>query len=182
MLASAQELADLVARVAARDRAAFKALYQATSAKLFGVIVRILSRRDLAEEVLQEVYITIWERAGAFDATRSSPITWMSTIARNRALDQVRRKMPASIEDAPEALEVAADTEHPLDRISRGEDWRRLQDCLGRLEPGRREMVLLAYHQGLSREALAQRFGSPVATIKTWLHRSLAQLRQCLGS
>lgn len=179
---TAAELSALIARVAAKDRAAFAAVYEATSAKLFGIAVRILGRREVAEEVLQEVYVRIWERAGDFDPARASPITWMATITRNRALDEVRRRAPVSIEDTPEALDVADGGEDPLAQLTRSEEGRRLLACIGKLEQDRREIVLLAYYQGMSREALAQRFGRPVATIKTWLHRSLAQLRQCLGS
>jgi RNA polymerase sigma-70 factor (ECF subfamily) len=176
------DLAGLLKRVAGRDRGAFNALYQATSAKLWGVIVRILSRRDLAEDVLQDVYVKIWERAGTFDPAKASPITWMAAIARNRAIDEVRRKFPVSIEEAPEALEVEESGADPLAQAEQSEELKRLQECLQGLDAERREMVLLAYYTGLSRDDLARRFARPVNTIKTWLHRSLAQLRKCLGS
>jgi RNA polymerase sigma-70 factor (ECF subfamily) len=179
---TAVDLADLLARVAARDREAFAAVYKATSAKLWGVVVRILPRRDIAEDVLQDVYVRIWERAVSFDPAKASPITWMATIARNRAIDEVRRKSPVSIEDTPESLEVEQDAPSPLDNTQMSEDLRHLQQCLQGLDPERREIVLLAYYNGLSRDELAKRFSHPVATIKTWLHRSLAQLRKCLGS
>jgi RNA polymerase sigma-70 factor (ECF subfamily) len=179
---TAVDLADLLARVAARDREAFAAVYKATSAKLWGIVVRILPRRDIAEDVLQDVYVRIWERAVSFDPAKASPITWMATIARNRAIDEVRRKSPVSIEDTPESLEVEQDAPSPLDNTQMSEDLRRLQQCLQGLDPERREIVLLAYYNGLSRDELAKRFSHPVATIKTWLHRSLAQLRKCLGS
>ncbi len=179
---AAADLADLLGRVAARDREAFSAVYKATSAKLWGIVVRILPRRALAEDVLQDVYVRIWERAGSFDPAKASPITWMATIARNRAIDEVRRRTPLSIEDAPEALEVEQEGLSPLDSAQQSEELRRLQECLQGLDPERREIVLLAYYNGLSRDELAQRFAHPVATIKTWLHRSLAQLRKCLGS
>jgi RNA polymerase sigma-70 factor (ECF subfamily) len=182
MALTTQQLADLVARTARRDKAAFSALYEATSAKLFGIIHRILLRRDVAEEVLQEVYVTIWERAGDFDAGRASPITWMATIARNRALDQARRKGHVPIDEAPETLELASDDKSPLEAAEISDDYRRLLECLEGLDPERKSIVLLAYMDGLSREALSQRFAKPVATIKTWLHRSLAQLRQCLDT
>jgi RNA polymerase sigma-70 factor (ECF subfamily) len=182
MLQSPRELVDLIARVARRDRQAFAALYQATSAKLFGIVVRILARRELAEEVLQEVYVKIWERAGDFDATRASPITWMATIARNRALDEARRARPVAIDDRPEVLDIADPAELQSDRIEASEDLSRMLDCLARLEPDRRDIVRLAYIDGLSRETLAKRYGRPVATIKTWLHRSLKQLKDCLGT
>jgi RNA polymerase sigma-70 factor (ECF subfamily) len=179
---TAAELSGLLARVAGRDRAAFAAVYRATSAKLWGIIVRILPRRDLAEDVLQDVYVRIWERAGSFDPAKASPITWMASIARNRAIDEVRRRRPVSIEEAPEALEVAESGPDPLASAEQSEELRRLKECLEALEPERRDMVLLAYYSGLSRDELAQRYAHPVNTIKTWLHRSLAQLRKCLGS
>jgi RNA polymerase sigma-70 factor (ECF subfamily) len=173
----AADLSDLLARVAARDREAFAAVYKATSAKLWGIVVRILPRRAMAEDVLQDVYVRIWERAATFDPAKASPITWMATIARNRAIDEVRRRTPVSIEDAPEALEVVEEGLNPLQGAELSQDLRRLQECLQG-----REIVLLAYYNGLSRDELAKRFAHPVATIKTWLHRSLAQLRKCLGS
>jgi len=175
------ELTALLARVAARDRDAFAAVYRATSAKLWGIILRILPRRDVAEDVLQDVYVRIWERAGSFDPAKASPITWMASIARNRAIDEIRRRRPVSIEETPEALDVADRGADPLESAQQSEELRRLKECLEGLEPERREMVLLAYYSGLSRDELAQRFSHPVNTIKTWLHRSLAQLRKCLG-
>lgn len=178
----AADLSDLLARVAAHDREAFAAVYKATSAKLWGIVVRILPRRAMAEDVLQDVYVRIWERAATFDPAKASPITWMATIARNRAIDEVRRRTTVSIEDTPEALEVAEEGLSPADRAEVSQDLRRLQECLQGLDPERREIVLLAYYNGLSRDELAKRFAHPVATIKTWLHRSLAQLRKCLGS
>jgi RNA polymerase sigma-70 factor, ECF subfamily len=177
-----QDLVTLLARVAHRDRAAFADLYRTTSAKLYGIILRILKRRDVADEVLQEVYVKIWDRASDFDPKLASPITWMATIARNRALDEIRRKRPDSIEDHPELLDRASDEDSALTNVMRGEDGKRLADCLTRLEEPRRQMVVLAYCEGLSRDELAEKFGQPVNTIKTWLRRSLAQLKGCLGS
>ena len=171
----------LMQRVAARDREAFPALYAATSAKLYGIIVRIVKRREIADEILQEVYVQIWERAGQFDAAKGSPITWMVAIARNRALDEVRRKKAVSIEEAPEALNVASDEACPLDRVERSQQLLRLSQCLEALDNNRRDVVLLAYREGMSRQALGQRFSRPPATIKSWLRRSLLQLRDCLG-
>ncbi len=176
------DLIALLARVAKQDRNAFSALYAATSAKLFGVVWRILPAQDSAVDVLQDVYLKNWNRAASVDATQASPITWMATIARNRAIDEVRRRAPVSIEDAPQALDVAAEGLNPLEAAQQSAELRQLQDCLQGLEPERREIVLLAYYTGLSRDEIAQRFGHPVGTIKVWLHRSLAQLRKCLGS
>jgi RNA polymerase sigma-70 factor (ECF subfamily) len=107
-------LAGLLIRVAARDAAAFAALYKQTSAKLYGVVARILTRGDVAADVLQEAYVRIWEKAGDFDPVRGSPLAWMATIARNCALDEVRRVRPASLEDQPEGFEPAAEEIDPL--------------------------------------------------------------------
>jgi RNA polymerase sigma-70 factor, ECF subfamily len=177
-----QDLADLLRRVAARDEAAFAALYRRTSAKLYGVVARILSRGDAGAEALQEAYVRIWEKAGDFDPAKGSPLAWMATIARNRALDEVRRVRPASLEDMPEGFEPAAETVDPLASRERSEGLSALLDCLAKLDEEKRAILMLAYYRGASREALAKRFDRPVPTIKTWLHRSLAQLRDCLAS
>jgi len=176
------DLSDLLKRIAARDAAAFSTLYKRTGAKLYGVVARILTRGDVAADVLQEVYVRIWEKAGEFDPVRGSPLAWMATIARNRALDEVRRVRPASLEDQPEGFEPAAEEIDPLATRERSEELAALVDCLKALDEEKRAVVLLAYYRGSSREALAKRFGRPVPTIKTWLHRSLAQLRDCLAS
>ena len=181
MLGSSHELAEVLGRVAMRDRDAFQTLYRATSSKLYGIIVHILTRRGIADEVLQDVYVKIWEHAGDYDEGRSSAITWMATIARNRALDEVRRAKTLPTSAIPEGFDVPFDGGHPLDEQERSEELKRLLHCLDGLDREKRDAVLLAYYRGLSREALSQRFGRPVATIKTWLHRSLSQLRTCLS-
>jgi RNA polymerase sigma-70 factor, ECF subfamily len=176
------DLTGLLIRIAARDAAAFSSLYQQTNAKLYGVVARILTRGDVAADVLQEAYVRIWEKAGDFDPVRGSALAWMATIARNRALDEVRRVRPVSLEDQPEGFEPAADEIDPLAARERSEGLAALVECLKALDEEKRAIVLLAYYRGASREALAKRFGRPVPTIKTWLHRSLAQLRDCLAS
>jgi RNA polymerase sigma-70 factor (ECF subfamily) len=176
------DLTQLLGRIAGRDAAAFSMLYKQTSAKLYGVVARILTRGDVAADVLQEVYVRIWEKAGEFDPVKGSPLAWMATIARNRALDEVRRVRPVSLEDQPEGFEPAAEEIDPLAARERSEGLTALVDCLKALDEEKRSVVLLAYYRGLSREALSKRFGRPVPTIKTWLHRSLAQLRDCLAS
>jgi RNA polymerase sigma-70 factor (ECF subfamily) len=181
-LSKAAELEQLMSAVAAGDRNAFSMLYRATSAKLYGVVLRILRRRDLADEVIQETYVRIWKNAAAFDPTRASPITWMVTIARNRALDEVRRATPLQIDTTPEALDVADDRMLASEQVELTSDLARLRACLDGLEPDRRAIVRLAYLDGLSREELGVRFGHPPGTIKTWLHRSLKQLKACLTS
>jgi RNA polymerase sigma-70 factor, ECF subfamily len=177
---SRQDLIEALERTAGGDVAAFKTLYAATSLKLYGIVVRILGRSDLADEVLQEVYFRVWQRAGDFNPAASSPITWLATIARNRALDEARRGTMRSLDDAPEFLEIPSD-DNPAANQERSEELRRLQACLEGLEAERKEIVLLAYFHGLTREEIARRLGRPVATVKTWLRRSLAQLKDCLG-
>ena len=181
-VAEGGDLVDLLRRVAARDEAAFSVLYRSTSARLFGVVCRILPSRDTATEILQESYVRIWERADDFDATRGTPLAWMATIARNRALDEVRRVRPKSLEEMPEGFEPAAETVDPLASRERSETLSALLACLDQMDGERREILMLAYYRGASRDALAARFGHPAATIKTWLRRSLSQLRDCLSS
>lgn len=180
--ASGPDLAQLLQRVAESDRAAFATLYRQTQAKLYGVVARILIRSDLAGEVLQEAYVRIWQKASDFDPAKGSPIAWMATIARNRALDEVRRVKPLALEDMPDSFEPAAEEVDPLGSRDRGEQLSALMRCLSQLDDEKRQIVLLAYYRGASREALSKRFGRPVPTIKTWLHRSLAQLKDCLSS
>jgi RNA polymerase sigma-70 factor (ECF subfamily) len=131
---------------------------------------------------MQETYLKIWNSSGQFDPAQGSPITWMVAIARNRAIDLVRKKADVSVEEVPDVLELAADMPDPLAAREHGEDLSRLMECLGRLDPDQRRLVLLAYYNGLSREQLASRFGAPVNTIKTWLRRSILAVRECLGS
>lgn len=176
------DLAGLLAAAAKGDQAAFERLYVATRAKLYGVVLRILRRGDLADEVLQETYLKVWRNAGEFDPQKASPITWMVAIARNRAIDLIRRKPDISIEDEPAALEALAENPDPLAAREMTDELRRLLGCLGALDDERRRVVLLAYYNGLSREELAVRFEKPVNTIKTWLRRSLIEIRECLGS
>ena len=174
------ELVWLLAAVAKGDQAAFERLYQATRAKLYGTVIRILRRADLADEVLQEAYLKVWNSAGRFDPAVASPITWMVAIARNHAIDLVRRRAEISIEEEPEVMEVAAENPHPLAKREMSEELKRLLACMGRLDEDRRRLVLLAYYGGWSREQLAAKFEKPVNTIKTWLRRALADIRECL--
>jgi RNA polymerase sigma-70 factor, ECF subfamily len=182
MLSPGDNLADLIARTAAGDRAAFAAVYQATRLKLYGITLRILKRHDLAEEVLQEVYVKVWERAGGFDPTKTSAITWLAALARNRAIDEIRRAKARPTVDEDAAGQIADTAPLALAGLETRERDGRLADCLQRLEAPRAEMIKLAYLEGLSREALADRYGHPVPTIKTWLRRGLKQLKDCLSS
>ncbi len=179
--AGERDLSGLIARVAAGDEAAFAVLYRMTAAKLNGVVARILPP-DAAGEALQDAYVRIWRKAADFDAAKGSALAWMATIARNRALDEVRRVRPVSLEDMPDGFEPQADAIDPLASREKSEGLAALIDCLKGLDDEKRNLLMLAYYRGASREDLAKRFGAPVPTIKTWLRRSLTQLRTCLGS
>ena len=175
------ELVWLLGAVAKGDEAAFERLYGATRAKLYGVLLRILGRPALAEEVMQETYLKVWQLADEFDSSIASPITWMVAMARNRAIDIARKRGDLSIEDEPEALEVAAESPPPLARREMTDELKRLLSCLGKLDPEKQRIVLLAYYSGWSRDQLAQKLDIPVNTIKTWLRRSLLEIRECMG-
>lgn len=171
------ELARLLVATSAGDRAAFERLYLETSAKLFGVVRRILSDRAQAEEVLQEVYVRIWQSAHSFDATRGAPLGWMVALARYRAIDIVRRNATRDATARPgDAAWQQPDTATGLDFT----DSETLRQCLEELAEEQRRCVVLAYCDGYSRDELAQRFDRPVGTIKSWLSRCLAALRGCL--
>lgn len=178
----ASTLADLLARIAAQDAAALAALYDATSAKLMGVCLRILRDRSESEDVLQEVYVTVWRRAGAFNPARGvSPVTWLAVIARNRAIDRLRARDPlrgAAGEDAAMALPDLA----PLadTRIAAAQDAGRLYACLDELEARTSEVIRTAFFEGVAYEALAERLGQPIGTVKSWIRRGLRRLKVCL--
>jgi len=175
---SRQDLAAALQRTARGDQAAFEEVYAATSVKLFGIILRILGRRDLAEDVLQQVYVRVWERAGEFDPAVASPTEWLVAIARSRALDETRRGATRPLEDCPELLRTLDGSPAEPER---SEDRLRLEACLDRLGPEKREVVALAYHYGMTREEIAVSTNRPVATVKAWLRQSLAEIKDCLG-
>jgi RNA polymerase sigma-70 factor (ECF subfamily) len=183
MAAESQRLlADLLSRSANGDRQAFAALYGKTAPKLFGVIRRICPLDEAAREALQDCYILIWKNAGSYDPAIASPLTWMARIARNKAID-VRRSQAERIASASAELDLNAPASGagPEAEAERSDGLRRLEECLEGLAGDRREMILLAYYEGLSREELGERFARPVNTVKTLLRRGLAQLRDCLG-
>lgn len=172
-------LADDLERTGSGDIAAFIRVHQATSRKLFGIIVRILGRGDLAEEILQEVYLKVWQRAADFSAERASPITWLAAIARNRALDEGRRRQMGSLEDMPELLERPSAEDIAGDYMER-EQQHRLNAGLQSLPPHRRRVLEMVYYEGLSRDAVAARIGESVGTVKAWLRNDLRLLKDHL--
>jgi RNA polymerase sigma-70 factor, ECF subfamily len=176
------ELVWLLAAVAKGDQAAFERVYRATRATLYGAALRILRRADLADEVIQDTYLEVWSSAGQFDPALGSPAAWMVAIARNRAIDLVRKKPELSLGQESEATQVPAESPDPLAKRIVSEDLRRLLACMGALDDECRRLVLLAYYNGLSRDQLAARFDIPVNTIKTRLRRALFDIGECLGT
>ena len=178
----ADPLVALLAACAQGNRAAFEQLYRQTSAKLFGVALRIVRQEDLAEEVLQDCYIRIWNRAGDYREGLAAPMTWMASIVRNRSLDWLRRSNPEVIDVDGEIIEgVASDAAGPLADLERSRDGAALARCLRELEAKQRQAILLAFHDGLSHSELAAHLRQPLGTVKTWVRRGLAKLKACLG-
>ncbi|UPH69947.1 sigma-70 family RNA polymerase sigma factor [Abyssibius alkaniclasticus] len=170
----------LIGQVALRDRAAFLALYQATSAKLFGVCLRILGDRAESEDALQEAYVRIWQRADQYAQRGYSPMTWLITIARNLAIDHLRaRRAPA---DGTEVLETLPDSgPNPEQAALAADEGAQLGACLDGLDPVHSDAVRRVYLDGDSYQDLATRHDVPLNTMRTWLRRSLQKLKECLS-
>ena len=176
-----QRLVQALVATGNEDRAAFGQVYRLTSAKLFGICLRICGSRQAAEDVLQGVYVTIWKRAGGYDPGRSSPITWLATIARNRAIDW--RRARGNMEATPPAdlPEVADPAVLAPDAMLLDETDRQLHRCLDALETAQREAIRSAFFDGLTYAELATRAGVPLGTMKSRVRRGLFHLRECLG-
>ena len=173
------EITWLLAAVTKGDPAAFERLYQATCAKLYGVVLRILRRHDLAADVVEEAYLQIWKTAGEFNPGHATPLAWMVAIARRLAIDASRRPQPPTAEGEPEVID---ENEGPgtVPRHQLTDDLKRLLTCIGRLEPDRQRMLLLAYYGAFSREELSSKLDMPVNLLKSSLRRSLVEVEQCL--
>jgi RNA polymerase sigma factor (sigma-70 family) len=181
-LSASTDLATLIAATARRDDPAFAALYARTSAKLLGTILRIVRDRAVAEDVLQEVYLRVWQNAATYAPESGRPMTWLIAIARYRAIDVVRQRRFDTLPPNPDGSDPLDSVAEPRDREREFIDIDRLRLCLGQLEAPQRRCLLEAYYEGYSREELASRFDKPVNTIKTWLHRGAQALRTCLDA
>lgn len=182
-MADAEHLAQLLADTAMGNQASFRALYAASSPHLFGLLLRMLKRRDWAEEALQDCYLKVWQKAETYQPQKGTPLTWLMTVARYRALDLLRIKrpeveMPEEGEEQPYSMADAS--ESPEDRAIEGEGMGRLENCMKGLQEEQRQSVLLAYYEGYTHQELASRLGAPLGTVKSWVRRGLARLRECL--
>lgn len=177
----AVRLATLLAQSGLKNHEAFRELYDVTAPRLFGVAFRILRRQDWAEEVLQECYVNIWNHAADYAVTKSAPLTWMTSIVRNRCLDWLRRPQQ---ETTGEAYDIAVETWHdenpgPLEQLIASFESRTLAHSIGALEPKQRQSIMLAFFHGLSHAEVASHMKQPLGTVKSWIRRGLERLKSC---
>ena len=179
---AAEQLSDLLARCALRDQRALATLYQFSSAKLFAVAVRITRRRDWAEEVLQEAFVNIWNHAASYNSSKSAPMTWMTAIVRNRALDWLRRPREVEIDEEHEELMASIPDESPgpEELLLRSLEAGELAECMKTLTEEQQRGITLAFFYGLSHGELAQQMRKPLGTVKTWIRRGLDRLKGCI--
>jgi RNA polymerase sigma factor (sigma-70 family) len=186
-----RELAHHLSRAALGDRQAFKQLYDATSAHLFGVLLRIQRDRAIAEDLLQEVYVSAWKASASFDAQQSQPLTWLTHIARNKAIDSLRRAQSqprletvhadSDDDDRPDLDQRMADVgPGPDELLERASDARQLAQCMQGLSAQQRQSVALAFFDGLSHAEVAEQLREPLGTVKSWVRRALMTLKTCL--
>ena len=175
------ELKAAMARLARGDRSALEFIYNATSAKLFGICLRILGERNEAEDALQDVYVNLWRNAERYDPERASPISWLATFARNRAIDRLRtgkvRQGAVSVEEALEITDDAPLADSILETEQRNA---KIHQCLGQLEERQQDAIRTAFFQGMTYAELAEARDVPLGTMKSWVRRGLSKLRRCL--
>jgi RNA polymerase sigma factor (sigma-70 family) len=178
--ASSFDLNNALRLTAGGDRVALRGIYDAEASKMLGVAMRLLRRRALAEEAVHDTFMQVWQKAASFDPARGEGRTWLYAILRNRALNILRGETRTEIVDDFESMGLEAPGEDAEAIVIRLSDASALRRCLERLEPLRRKAILLAYVEGLSHGELAGRFGVPLGTMKSWIRRSLAALRECM--
>ena len=175
-------LMELLARTALADQTAFEQLYRLTSPHLYGVAIRILRESAAAEEVLQESFVNVWHHAGSYVAARSQPLTWLTSIVRNRCLDRLRKHDvdTVSIDDEDHAMTIADRNPLPLDLLLSGAEAGAVRRCVEALDAGQKQAIALAFYQGLSHSELARHLKQPLGTVKSWIRRGLERLKACL--
>jgi RNA polymerase sigma-70 factor (ECF subfamily) len=173
------ELADLLDAVSRGDRRALSELYSRTSAKLYGICLRLLGSEADAQDALQEAYVTVWQKASRFDASKASPITWLCVLARNKAIDRLRQR-PIAAEELDEAIAIPDSGPTALEMVEQAQESDRLSRCLDELEERTRSMIRAAFLEGATYSQLADRESVPLGTMKSWIRRGLLRLRGCL--
>ena len=186
-----RELSELLARTALGERAAFATLYERTSSHLFAVVLRINRDRAQAEDILQEVYLSVWRAAVGFSAAQSQPMTWLTSIARNRAIDSLRRAQSrpqfssthSNDDESRDVYDLTADeAPGPLDLLTHAADLRQLGECMEELSRSQRQSLALAFYDGMSHAEVAEHLKQPLGTVKSWVRRALQSLRRCLDA
>lgn len=175
-----RRLSDALARAGRGSQSALSEVYEATSAKLFGICLRILPDRAEAEDALQDIYINVWRKAGSFDAERASPITWLATLARNRAIDRLRAAGSRRSDPVELALHVPDPSPDASEILEAEESGGRLHGCMEELESQRAAAIRTAFFDGATYGELAERSDVPLGTMKSWIRRGLLQLKECL--
>ncbi|HKJ76432.1 MAG TPA: sigma-70 family RNA polymerase sigma factor [Gammaproteobacteria bacterium] len=179
-----EHLRDLLAACREDDRKAFARLYELTSPKVYAVLRRMLRRDEVAQEVLQEAYLNVWRHAGSYRADRSAPFTWLISIARNRALDRLRRdKHERRADPDPEARIAALEDGDPMpeDSLAGSEEGRVLRECMKGLSANQQRVLRMSFFEGLTHVELADRMGVPLGSVKTWIRRGMVTIKQCLN-
>ena len=177
-------LMELLARTALADQQAFAELYRLTAPHLYAVALRILREGAAAEEVLQESFVNVWHHAASYVAAKSQPLTWLTSIVRNRCLDRLRRREidTVTMDDEGEGVNIAAEGPAPLELLLAGADALAVRSCIEALEAGPKQAIALAFYRGLSHSELSQHLKQPLGTVKSWVRRALERLRACLDS
>jgi len=173
----------LLKRCAKQDQIAFKQLYQESSPKLYGLALRITRKPELAEDVLQDSFIKIWQKADTYSRHKGKGMTWMATITRNKALDKLRRLKvrPQEIAIQYEGLDFASTDLEPDHQEDLSQEMRQLRECLNLLQPPQRDCILLSYYYGHTHEELSEQLNQPLGTVKSWIRRGLETLKPCLN-
>lgn len=175
------KLQDAMARLANGERAALEEVYRATKVKLFGICLRILGDRKEAEDALQEVYVNLWQRADRYDPSRASPISWLATFARNRAVDRLRRgKVRQGAVELDEAASLADSSPLAEDLLIDAERSERIHGCIQELDDNQRSNIRSAFFNGATYAELADKAEVPLGTMKSWIRRGLQKLKACL--
>ena len=180
MASEQSELVGVIGQVALGDRSAFKLLYDQTAPQVLGLLMSMLQSRDLAEDVLQDTYLKVWHRAADYHQGRGQVTTWLSSIARYRALDIMRasaiRKGEAT--DADDTLDEISPS--AMQAVAANLENSRLQTCLETLSSDQRQSIGLAYYRGFTHDELAAQLAVPLGTVKAWIRRGLQKLRECM--
>jgi RNA polymerase sigma-70 factor (ECF subfamily) len=184
--AQSRELQAQLARVAQGDKAAFGRVYRMTSAHLFGVALRILNRRELAEDVLQDAFVSVWHQAGTYQAAASQPMTWLISIVRNKSLDvlrsaTVRRETEMPVDEEGKEMDIEDDRPNPLGLLERAADALGIRRCMEALDASHRQCLALAYYHGMSHAEIANHLNAPLGSVKAWIRRGLERLKKCLA-